>query len=110
MINIKRIEAKKEEILTLKTKLANAKKEYRLIPDGYIYIITSSDYVLDSTCVNLDTALEELDNWLEDEMVSNPILWTNNLKAQKYAEENLLFDSVKIANISELQDLSEGKG
>lgn len=107
MINKTKLQDKIEEILTLKIKLANAKREFKLIPDGYSYIITSSESVLDSNCVNFDTAMEELDNWMKDEMASNPCLWTNNPKAYEYEKDS---EFVKYASLSELQDLSEGKG
>jgi hypothetical protein len=110
MINKTKLQDKVEEILTLKIKLANAKREFKLIPDGYSYIITSSESVLDSTCVNFDTAMEELDKWIRDEMASNVCLWTNNPKAYEYVEDYDYSEFVKYASISELQDLSEGKG
>lgn len=108
MINKTKLQNKIEEILTLKIKLANAKREFKLIPDGYSYIITSSESVLDSNCVNFDTAMEELDSWRRDEMASNVCLWTNN-PAYEYVEDYGYSEFVKYASISELQDLSEGK-
>lgn len=107
MINKTKLKDKIEEILALKIKLENAKREFKLIPDGYSYIITSSESVLDSTCVNFETAMEELDNWMKDKMASNVCLWTNNPKVYEYEKD---FDFVKYASLSELQDLSEGKG
>lgn len=109
MINKTKLQDKVEEIQNLKLKLANARKELKLIPDGYMYLILDYLTVLDSTCVNFDTAMEELDSWMKDEMASTPCLFTNNPKAYEYAEEHDLFDHVKFASISELQDLSEGK-
>lgn len=110
MINKDKIQEKVEQILTLKVKLANAKNELKRIPDGYIYLILDYLTVLDSTCVNFDTAMEVLDSWMEDEMASNPCLYTNNPKAYGYTEDHDLFDYVKYASISDLQNLYERKG
>lgn len=110
MINKDKIREKVEEILNLRIKLENAKKELKRIPDGYIYLILDYLTVLDSTCVNFDTAMEELDNWMKDEMANNPCLYTNNPRAYEYTEEHNLFNHVKFANISDLQNLYEGKG
>ena len=109
MINTQKIKEKIEEILTLKTKLEDAKNELRLIPDGYIYIIADHDMVLNSNCANFSTALEELEAWSNDEMVHTATLWTNNPLANGF---DLASDYyfVKFASISALQDLSEGKG
>lgn len=109
MINKDKIQEKVEEILTLKVKLANAKNELKRIPDGYVYLILDYLTVLDSTCVNFDTAMEVLDSWMEDDMASNPCLYTNNPRAYEYTEELDLFNHVKFANISDLQNLYEGK-
>jgi len=54
--------------------------------------------------------MEELDKWIRDEMASNVCLWTNNPKAYEYVEDYDYSEFVKYASISELQDLSEGKG
>ena len=109
MINKDKIQEKIEEILTLRVKLANAKKELRLIPDGYIYIIADHDMILDSNCVNYSTAIEEMEAWSNDEMVQTVTLWTNNPQAHNYEQVSDYY-FVKFASISELQDLSEGKG
>lgn len=109
MINTQKIQEKVEEISAIELKLEALKAELKSIPDGYIYIIADHDMVLNSNCVNFRTALEELEKWSNDEMVNIVTLWTNNPLANGF---DLASDYyfVKFANISELQDLSEGKG
>lgn len=109
MINTQKIQEKIEEILTLRVKLANAKKELRLIPDGYIYIIAHHGMILDSNCVNYNTAIEEMEVWSNDEMVQTVTLWTNNPQAHSYEQVSYYY-FVKFASISDLQNLYEGKG
>lgn len=109
MINTKKLQELRQEISYLQMSIERIKKELEATPDGYIYIIAMEDKVLYSKAVNFIVALEKLQDWGNDELCYNVTLWTNDPNADK-VELGVEHYFIKFASISELQDLSEGKG